>query len=402
PWGSRERLNELRLFFVFIDDLKNANLFVEAYADDSINHGGFHPRSRLPDNPGRESNREGPGIPDRNNYTPVRAKRALQLAGAQTHVLITQIWYPAGEASVEQPQWIGPPDAPLFSAGRAARDARIAASPARFPLVTLSHGTGGTAAIVAWLGTALASHGYVVAAVNHPGNNGLEQYTPQGFTLWWERAKDISVVIDHMLADSTFGSRIDARRIGAAGFSLGGYTMIELAGGITDRSAYVDFCASPKADNICKTPPEFQGNLFDMSGDLAKTDSEYRDSLVHSSDSYRDPRIRAVFAIAPALGPAFRSEGLAKISITVAIVAGASDSNVPIESSARYFAAHIPRAKLTIFPGAVGHYDFLNSGTDQGRKIRPLLCAQGPNVDREAVHERTVQLALRFFAATLK
>src|SRR5262249_11863910 len=81
PWGSRERLNELRLFFVFIDDLKNANLFVEAYADDSINHGGFHPRSRLPDNPGRESNREGPGIPDRNNYTPVRAKRALQLAG---------------------------------------------------------------------------------------------------------------------------------------------------------------------------------------------------------------------------------------------------------------------------------------------------------------------------------
>src|SRR5262249_11863911 len=53
--------------------------------------------------------------------------------GAQTHALVTQIWYPAGEASVEQPQWIGPPDAPLFSAGRAARDARIAASPARFP-----------------------------------------------------------------------------------------------------------------------------------------------------------------------------------------------------------------------------------------------------------------------------
>jgi len=266
----------------------------------------------------------------------------------------------------------------------------------------LSHGTGGSAAIVAWLGTGLASRGYIVAAVNHPGNNGLEQYTPQGFTLWWERARDVSVVIDQMLADSTLGSRIDTRRIGAGGFSLGGYTMIELAGGVTDRSAYLDFCASPRADNICKAPPEFQGNLFDMSGDLAKTDSEYRDSLSHSSGSYRDSRIRAVFAIAPALGPAFRPKALGKISIPVAIVAGASDSNVPIDSSARYFAAHIPHSRLTIFPGAVGHYDFLDSCTDQGRKIRPLLCAQGPNVDRDAIHERTVQLALSFFAATLK
>src|SRR5262249_4731260 len=126
-----------------------------------------------------------------------------------------------------------------------------------------------------------------------------------------------------------------------------------------------------------------------------------RGSLSHSSDSYRDPRIRAVFAIAPALGPAFRSDELAKISIPVQIVAGASDSNVPIESSARYFAAYIPHAIVTIFPGA-GHYDFLDSCTDQGRKIRPDLCAQGPNVDREAIHDRTARMALRFFAATLK
>jgi predicted dienelactone hydrolase len=329
-------------------------------------------------------------------------KEPYNWRGAQTHALVTQIWYPADQASVEQPQWIGPPNAPLFSAGNAAPEASIAAAPAKFPLIMLSHGTGGSAAIIGWLGTALAAHGYIVAAVNHPGNNGLEQYTPQGFTLWWERARDISVVIDQMLVDSAFGSRIDANRIGAAGFSLGGYTMIALAGGITDRSAYIDFCNSPNADNICKAPPEFQGNLFDMSGDLAKADSEYRDSLNHSSDSYRDSRIRAVFAMAPALGPAFRSEGLGKISIPVEIVAGASDSNVPVNSSARYFAAHIPHAKLTIFPGGVGHYDFLDACTDQGRKIRPLLCTDAPEVDREAIHEKTARMALSFFSATLK
>jgi dienelactone hydrolase len=32
-----------------------------------------------------------------------------------------------------------------------------------------------------------------------------------------------------MLADSEFGSHIDSNRIAAAGFSLGGYTMIEIA-----------------------------------------------------------------------------------------------------------------------------------------------------------------------------
>ena len=80
-------------------------------------------------------------------------------------------------------------------------------------------------------GTALARAGYVAAAVNHPGNNPIDGYTVAGFTLWWERARDLSAVIDGMLADPTLMTRIDAERIGAAGFSLGGYTMIAIAQG---------------------------------------------------------------------------------------------------------------------------------------------------------------------------
>jgi predicted dienelactone hydrolase len=106
--------------------------------------------------------------------------------------------------------------------------------------------------------------------------------------------------------------------------------------------------------------------------------------------------------MAPALGPAFRAEGLRKISIPVEIVAGAADSNVPVESSARYFAAHIPRARLTIYPGGVGHYDFLDSCTDLGRQNLPLLCADPPDVDRDAIHRRTIEMAVRFFDANLR
>jgi len=253
---------------------------------------------------------------------------------------------------------------------------------------------------MAWLGAALAAHGYIAVAVNHPGNNGYDGYTPQGFSTWWERARDLSTVIDHMLTDSIFGARIDPKRIGAAGFSLGGYTMIETAGGITDPEGFFAFCKTPQADNICKDPPEFP-NLFEQFTDLENHDTTFQQSLRHAGDSYRDPRIRAVFAIAPALGPAFTPSSLDQISIPVEIVAGAADQNVPVASSARYFAAHIPGAKLTIFEGAVGHYVFLPTCTERGRSVLPLLCADGPSVDRSAVHLRTTEMVLAFFAAHL-
>ena len=42
------------------------------------------------------------------------------------------------------------------------------------PLVLLSHGTGGSAVMLAWLGETLARAGYVVAAINHHGNTATE------------------------------------------------------------------------------------------------------------------------------------------------------------------------------------------------------------------------------------
>jgi predicted dienelactone hydrolase len=333
------------------------------------------------------------------------ANRAFKVAkpynwrGAKTHALLTTVWYPAAESAVEQPQWLGPPDHALASAGVAAPDAQMRSTTAKFPLVLLSHGSGGSALQMAWLGTALAARGYIAAAVNHPGNNGFDGYTPQGFSTWWERARDLSTVTDHMLADATFGPRIDRERIGAAGFSLGGYTMIEIAGGITDRSRFKAFCGSTSADGTCKPPPEFP-TLLPRSDQLAQTDPEFQEALRHAGDSYRDPRLRAVFTMAPALGPAFTPVSLDSVPIPVEIVAGADDQIVPIESNAKYFAAHIKGSKLIIFPGA-GHYVFLDTCTDAGSKSHPTLCSDAPDVDRNAIHTETARLALSFFEKNL-
>jgi predicted dienelactone hydrolase len=159
--------------------------------------------------------------------------------GDQTHSLTTVVWYPAEPAAHEQTLHVAGLD--IFNLGIVARDAKMATSPARFPLIVISHGTGGSALSMAWLGEALAKQGYIAAAVNHPGNNATEPFTVEGFALPWERARDLSQVITGMLSDSEFGSRIDPNRIGAAGFSLGGYTVIEIACGVPDASGSMRF-----------------------------------------------------------------------------------------------------------------------------------------------------------------
>ena len=319
--------------------------------------------------------------------------------GAETHELIATVWYPAVSTAHEEPQWIGPAAAPVARAGEAAPDAALPPSPRRFPLIVISHGTGGSASAMAWLGARLARRGFIAVAVNHPGNTGLEPYTPQGFTLWWLRARELSVVIDGMLADPEFAHRIDSRRIGAAGFSLGGYTMIEIAGGRTSP-AFFYFCGKHRHDRKCASPPEFPTLGAEVTR-LMKTDARYRAAIREASASYRDPRVRAVFAVAPALGAVFVPDTLAKIATPVEIVAGSADPIEPVAGNAKYLAAHIPGSRLVLFPG-VGHYTFWATCTAGGSKAEPELCIDRPGTNRHRIHVRTAELAAAFFSSRLK
>ena len=312
--------------------------------------------------------------------------------GSDDHTLSGIVWYPAENDLGVKDQYIGPPDAPLFFAGRAAKDAVLAPAFSKFPLVALSHGTGGSAMQMAWLGTYLASRGYIVVAVNHPGNNAMTGYTTQGFVEGWERAKDISTIISDMLADPRFGEKIDPDRIGAAGFSFGGYTMMELAGATTDSNRILAWCDEQK--KACN-PPEMP-DLMEKFKAL-KQQPDVQRALQHSSESYRDPRIRAVFAIAPAVARAFTPESLQKISIPVEIVAGAADPIAPPTENAQFFATNIKGAKLTILPGGVAHYTFLDVGTAAGKKQLPQFFVDNPGVDREAVHKQVAEMAAEFF-----
>lgn len=317
--------------------------------------------------------------------------------GTAPRPLRTAVWCPAvATATKEETIFGGTDEKQVFAPVTVAPDAAISRAARKYPLVLLSHGTGGSAVQMMWLGYYLAARGYIVAAVNHHGNTSAEaQRTAQGFLLFWERAKDLTAVLDKLLADPVFGMHIDRSCIGAAGFSLGGYTVVSAAGGVFSTQEFEAFCHSPRRDFTCEPQPEFPHapRLF---AELKKTDAVVQESLRHAGDSYRDKRIKRVFAIAPALGGGFTEAGLNKIVIPVHIVIGQADKVTPLASNAQRYSNLIKAARLTVLPGEIGHYTFLAECTAHGKAVLEI-CRDGASINRADVHRQVAQLAFEFF-----
>jgi predicted dienelactone hydrolase len=161
--------------------------------------------------------------------------------------LPTEIWYPASEefrgkdlADDTRDRYELVPGFPPGSQ-TAVRDASPRAG--SFPLVVFSHGFGSHRRQSTFLCTHLASHGYVVAAMDHTGNTIFEMFQmmmaaqmgaapPDPATvipeLMGDRPVDVSFVIDRMLDQplKAAGCAVDGTRVGMAGHSFGGWTTL--------------------------------------------------------------------------------------------------------------------------------------------------------------------------------
>ena len=157
-----------------------------------------------------------------------------------------EVWYPADARYAGRDLDTTAQDAFSPLAGgplqrqAAVRDAAVAAG--RYPLIVFSHTSAGHRRQSSFLCTHLASHGYVVAAVDHTGNTNADVaqraaagvvFTPEERDAYIariiaDRVPDVRCALDQLLAGAAddISARLDARRIGLVGWSFGGWAAL--------------------------------------------------------------------------------------------------------------------------------------------------------------------------------
>jgi len=293
------------------------------------------------------------------------------------------VWYPAAADAKEESLDLGPPGKPLFLVGSAAPDAAFADGKRR-PVILFSHGFGGSARMMAWFTLPLARAGYVVIAVDHPGNNGLDKMTVGGAVMYWDRPGDLAAALASAKADPAIAPHLDLGRLGVAGFSAGGFTAIAATGARADPARLQAFCVANPADGICRPQKEFPLSTEQM---LAAAQSpDLAPEVAHAGDDHSIPGVRAAFAIAPAIIQGVDPASLKADATPVAIILGDADPVAPPATNGLVAAKNLPHAELKVLPG-VGHYDFLSTCANE--------LPQGPT------HQAAIAMALAFFARTL-
>lgn len=315
-------------------------------------------------------------------------------AGAAPRPLATTVWYPAPDRSIELQWRVG-----VFRSGQSALNAPFKDNHRR-PLVVMSHGTGGSAAQLSWLAERLVQAGYLVAAVNHHGNTAAEEKTwPHGFVLPAERAMDLSALIDRLLADEELAPHIDPNRIAAAGFSIGGYSALAAAGahlGFADRQRR---CVNDPGNPVCNLPPE-AGFLEGDVRTLASSDATFVAALLRDERQFSDPRIRAVYAIAPAFLSLMEKRDFPFPGIPTRVVLAEGDRQILLSQTLGSVEEHAALATVMTIPDA-GHYAFLAPCSLRGRLLVRSLCKDPNGIDREGLHDQVGADAAAFLDASL-
>ena len=257
-------------------------------------------------------------------------------------------------------------------------------------LILLSHGISGTELGHSTLAQALASNGYLVAALRHPGDNyqdrSLLEKGPERY--FDERPRQASRVIDAILANPAWKDRIatdsQGPRVGALGHSAGGYTVLALAGARPDLSRIRKHCQAEGSED-----PIFCS--IGRSGDATPPPPAAMPSLT-------DERVRAIVAMAPT-GVLLTAESLAAVRSATMIYVAELDRFLVPRFHAEWIASNLPAANLHRVPNA-WHFAFMNTPSMSIPSHDGDIAANPPGFDRDAFLKQLAVEITAFFDKT--
>jgi predicted dienelactone hydrolase len=215
----------------------------------------------------------------------------------------------------------------------------------KFPLIIISHGSGGSHLLYRTISTHLAKNGYIVAKLEHYGNNrnnnSLENTTENLVT----RPRHVSLTIDFLLSDNWFSKNIEPNKICVIGHSMGGYTALALAGGI---------------------PRTKEGLVVEVNS---------------------DSRIKAIVLLAPGTG--WFMHGLDKVTIPILMFTAEHDPITP-KWNGEIVMNYVPNRSKVTFKEIenAGHFSFLSPFPEAMRNPNFLPSTDPVGFDREKFHSQ--------------
>jgi predicted dienelactone hydrolase len=263
-----------------------------------------------------------------------------------------------------------------------AKDCEIIGS--KLPLIVISHGR------TAWFGAhydtaaAFADAGYVVAAINHPGDNAFDHSRTDHLSVFVERPLDIKRLLDFLLSSWSDAPKIDRDRIGFFGFSMGGYTGLVVIGSI----------------------PDFRKDLPGCEGNRLLACEQLRNNEIPTGPSVRDPRIKAAVIVDP--GPGiffFPAEGLRAVSVPIQLWSSDPKFGAQYDSGCCGLGIRNRLPSKPDFHLATGaiHVSFLApcSPKEMEKPEFSRICTDPPGFNRLAFHSDFNSNILNFFRMNL-
>jgi predicted dienelactone hydrolase len=253
---------------------------------------------------------------------------------------------------------------------------------AHLPLIVISPGTMGSWEDNADLAAALAAAGFIVASMT------CDEFGPNWMLIPADRTRQLHGLVDYALTSWPGRSHIDRKRIGAFGFSLGGFTVLVAIGGKPDVARIAPHCRAVPAEWAC-----------------AAEAAHHLDLMQHpppASAWVADPRIRSAVVAAPAMGYIFGKMGLAGVTVPVQLWQPAQDNALKDAPGAPVLAQDLPvKPEWHVVQGA-DHGDFSGLCSRAAEAAAPGMCRGTPGFDRRAFHAVFNQAVVRFFRESLQ